>query len=134
MACTCMLFTFENEVTLMRYGASVVWHHSLLLMNSFIKTEAAVFSCRLCFLMAFSFHQCNCNETHTQVIYSETTTSGGTTKHARTYKNNSVLRWCSKSNYRKNSLPTTAAKITTTPNFMVTTVHCSYQFHNSTLS
>ena len=35
--------------------ASVVWHHSLLLMNSFNKTEAAVFSCRLCFLRAFPF-------------------------------------------------------------------------------
>jgi len=33
----------------------VVWHHSLLLMNSFNKTEAAVFSCRLCFLRAFPF-------------------------------------------------------------------------------
>ena len=39
----------------MRLGASVVWHHSLLLMNSFNKTEAAVFSCRLCFLRAFPF-------------------------------------------------------------------------------
>ena len=29
--------------------------HSLLQMNSFNKTEAAVFSCRLCFLSAFSF-------------------------------------------------------------------------------
>ena len=36
-------------------GASVVWHHWLLLMNSFNKTEAAVFSCRLCFLRAFPF-------------------------------------------------------------------------------
>ena len=36
-------------------GASVVWHHSLLLMNSFNKTEAAVFSCKLCFLRAFAF-------------------------------------------------------------------------------
>jgi len=36
-------------------GASVVWHHSLLLINSFNKTEAAVFSCRLCFLRAFPF-------------------------------------------------------------------------------
>jgi len=35
--------------------ASVVWHHSLPLMNSFNKTEAAVFSCRLCFLRAFPF-------------------------------------------------------------------------------
>ena len=33
----------------------MVWHHSLLLMNSFNKTEAAVFSCRLCFLRAFPF-------------------------------------------------------------------------------
>ena len=55
MECTCMLFTFENGVPLMRKGASVVWHHSLLLMNSFNKTEAAVFSCRLCFLRAFLF-------------------------------------------------------------------------------
>ena len=38
-----MLFTFDNEVPLMRYGASVVWHHSLLMMNGFNKTEAAVF-------------------------------------------------------------------------------------------
>jgi len=50
-----MLFTFENRVPLMRYGASVVWHHSLILMNGFNKTEAAVFSCRLCFLRAFHF-------------------------------------------------------------------------------
>ena len=34
-------------------GASVVCHHSLLLMNSFSKTKAAVFSGRLCFLRAF---------------------------------------------------------------------------------
>jgi len=50
-----MLFTFENGIPLMRYGASVVWHHSLLLMNSFYKTEAAVFTCRLCFLRVFPF-------------------------------------------------------------------------------
>jgi len=36
-------------------GASVVWHHSLPLINSFDKIEAAVFSCRLCFLRAFLF-------------------------------------------------------------------------------
>ena len=36
-------------------GASVVWHHSLLLTNSFNKTEAGVFSYRLCFLRAFPF-------------------------------------------------------------------------------
>ena len=50
-----MLFTFENGVPPMRYGASVVWHHSLLLVNSYNKTEVAVFSCRLCFLRAFPF-------------------------------------------------------------------------------
>ena len=33
----------------------MVWHHSLQLMNSFNKTEAAVFSCRLCFLGTFHF-------------------------------------------------------------------------------
>jgi len=33
----------------------VVWHHSLLLMNSFNKTDVAVLSCRLCFLRAFPF-------------------------------------------------------------------------------
>jgi len=35
--------------------SSVVWHHLLLLMNCFNKTEAVVFSCRLCFLRAFPF-------------------------------------------------------------------------------
>jgi len=52
-----MLFTFENGVPPKRQGggASVAWHHSLLLMNSFNKTEAAVFLCRLCFLRAFPF-------------------------------------------------------------------------------
>ena len=52
---TCMFFTIKNAVLLMRQGASVVWHHSLPLMNSFNKTEAAVFSCKLCFLRAFPF-------------------------------------------------------------------------------
>ena len=33
----------------------MVWHHSLPLINSFNKTETAVFSCRLCFLGAFPF-------------------------------------------------------------------------------
>jgi len=33
----------------------VVWHHSLLLMNGFNKSEAAVFLCKLCFLRAFPF-------------------------------------------------------------------------------
>jgi len=32
-----------------------MWHHSSLLMNSFNKTEAAVFLCRLCLLGAFPF-------------------------------------------------------------------------------
>ena len=39
----------------MRQGASVVWHLSLPLMNTFNKTEAAVFSFRPCFLRAFLF-------------------------------------------------------------------------------
>jgi len=53
-----MLFTLENGVPLSSahaLGASVVWHHSLLLMNSFNRNEAAVFSCRLCFLRAILF-------------------------------------------------------------------------------
>ena len=50
-----MLFAFDDGVPLMRYGASVLWHHSLLLMNGFNETEAAVFSCKLCFLGAFPF-------------------------------------------------------------------------------
>jgi len=33
----------------------IVWHLSLPLMNSFNKTEAAIFPCRLCFLKAFPF-------------------------------------------------------------------------------
>jgi len=49
----CMLFTFKNKVPLMRLGASVVWHLSLPMMNSFNKTEAAIFPCRICFLRAF---------------------------------------------------------------------------------
>ena len=40
-----------------------MWHHSLLLMNGFNKTEAAIFSCRPCFLRAFPFHQFNCSST-----------------------------------------------------------------------
>ena len=35
--------------------ASVVWHLSLPLMNTFNKTETAIFPCRLCFLRAFPF-------------------------------------------------------------------------------
>ena len=50
-----MSFTFKNRVPLMRLGASMVWHLSLPLMNSFNKTEAAVFPCGLCFLRAFPF-------------------------------------------------------------------------------
>jgi len=39
-----MVFTFENRVPLMCWGggASVVWHLSVPLMNSFNKTEAAI--------------------------------------------------------------------------------------------
>ena len=36
-------------------GVPVVWHLSLPLMNSFNKTKAALFSCRLCFLRAVPF-------------------------------------------------------------------------------
>ena len=63
-----MLVTFENGVTLMRYGASVVWHHSLLLLNSFNKAEAAVFLCRLCFLGAFSFISLMCISHHRESL------------------------------------------------------------------
>jgi len=55
--CTCMVFTFENGVPLMRKGASVVWHHSLLLMNSFNKTEAAVFFVQVMLPEGIPFHQ-----------------------------------------------------------------------------
>jgi len=37
------MFTSENKVLLMRLGASVVWHISLPLINSFNKTETAIF-------------------------------------------------------------------------------------------
>ena len=59
--CLCMCRVYMYVVYIWKWssahalGASVVWHHSLLLMNSFNKTEAAVFSCRLCFLWAFPF-------------------------------------------------------------------------------
>ena len=39
----CFLFSFENRDLLMRQGASELWHISLPLMNSFNKTEAAIF-------------------------------------------------------------------------------------------
>ena len=54
-----VLFTFENGVLLMRQGASVVWHHSLLLMNSCNKTEAAVFLAQAMLPEVFLFHQFN---------------------------------------------------------------------------
>ena len=38
---------------------SVGWHLSLPLINSFNKTEAVVFPCRLCFLWAFPFLSLN---------------------------------------------------------------------------
>jgi len=50
-----MLLTFEKKSTAHALGASVVWHIALFLMNSFNKTEAAIFPCRLCFLWAFLF-------------------------------------------------------------------------------
>jgi len=54
-----MLLTFENGVPLMRSGASVVWHHLLLLMNSFNKTEAAAFLVQAMLPKGFPFHQLN---------------------------------------------------------------------------
>ena len=45
----------EMEFRSWRQWASLVWHHLLLLMNGFNKTEAAVFSCWLSFLRAFPF-------------------------------------------------------------------------------
>jgi len=54
-----MLFTFENGV-----------------MNSFNKTEAAVFSCRLCFPRAFPFISLT-NEDRTVVFASRTYVFGG---------------------------------------------------------
>ena len=62
VGCACVLFAFGDGVPLMRWGASVVWHHSLLLVSSFGKTEAAVFSCGLCFLGAFPFVGLSCKE------------------------------------------------------------------------
>ena len=52
----CMLLTFEERVPLMRYGASVEWHLSLPLMNSFNKTEAAFFSVQAMLSEGFPFH------------------------------------------------------------------------------
>jgi len=45
----CMLSTLQNIVPLMRYGTSVVWRLSLLLINSFNKNDAAYFPKHLCF-------------------------------------------------------------------------------------
>ena len=36
-------------------NVTVIEHHLLLFMNGFNTTEAAVFSCNLCFLRAFTF-------------------------------------------------------------------------------
>ena len=59
MDCTCVLLTFKNSVPRMRYVASVVWHLSLTLMNSFNKTEASISRCRLCFLRTTIFLRLN---------------------------------------------------------------------------
>jgi len=45
----CMLLTFEHKVQLIRKAASVVWHHTLLLMNSFNKNQAAIYSMQTTF-------------------------------------------------------------------------------------
>ena len=63
MECTCMLFMDHGVYVVYIWkwssahalGAVSGVFHSLLLMNSFNKTEAAVFSCRLCFLKPFFF-------------------------------------------------------------------------------
>ena len=54
----------DLRIFMQTMGASVVWHHSLLLINGFNKNEAAVFSCRLC----FPFHQLKVNIIFSQVI------------------------------------------------------------------
>ena len=46
----------------------MVCYHSLLLMNSFNKTEAAVFLCRLCFLRAFLFISLSNGGAHNMLI------------------------------------------------------------------
>jgi len=56
---TCMLFTFENGVSLMRWGASVMWHHSLLLMNNFNKNRGCCFLVQAMLPEGFPFHQFN---------------------------------------------------------------------------
>ena len=52
MGCTCMLFSFENRVPL--GGVSGVAPF-ITTDEQLHKTEAVVFSCRLCFLRAFAF-------------------------------------------------------------------------------
>jgi len=63
------LFTFENGVPLMRQGASVVWHLSLPLMNSFNKTEAAVFSFRPCFVLVPMVEYMSCRPCQFSVYF-----------------------------------------------------------------
>jgi len=54
--------------------ASVVWHLSLPLMNIFNKTEAAILSCMLCFLGAFTFLNFNLRHTCCVMMTSSTKT------------------------------------------------------------
>jgi len=49
------LFTFENRLSLIRWKASVEWHLSLPLMNSFNKTDADIFHMQTVLLRAFPF-------------------------------------------------------------------------------
>ena len=49
----------EKEFRSWVRGASLVLHPSLQLMNRFNKTDAAFFSCRLCFLRTFPFIRLN---------------------------------------------------------------------------
>jgi len=61
IGCTGMLFTFENtwksRVPLMRFGASVEWHQSLPLMNSFNKNRGRCFFVQAMPPEGFLFHQ-----------------------------------------------------------------------------
>ena len=56
----CILFTFENIVSLLSQRASLVRHLLLPLIISFNKTEAAVFPCRLRFLRDFRYPNLVC--------------------------------------------------------------------------
>jgi len=64
----CFLFTFENRVPLMLFGASVVWHTSLPLMNSFKKSRL-LFSYSGCDSRGFCLSAVFCFPVHQFFIY-----------------------------------------------------------------